>query len=111
MLGEEDNERSAEDLMDYWQSSEQFEGYAEDDGQFDETVTNKNGGWPGHRSIVEGCSREGDSWPKFQVIAPSRDAIATAERALFVAAPELSCEKSPLFRNDISVLWLRRFFR
>ena len=57
MLGEEDNERSAEDLMDYWKSSEQFEdmltkeadeamkpcdfdsyslcmfaGYAEDDG-------------------------------------------------------------------------------
>ena len=68
MLGEEDNESSAEDLMDYWHSSEQFEdmltreadeamepcdfnshslcmfpGYAEDDGQSGETITNRNG--------------------------------------------------------------------
>ena len=67
MLGEEGNERSAEGLMDYWQSSEQFEdmltkevdeamqpcdfdsyslcmfaGYAEDDGQLVEIVTTKN---------------------------------------------------------------------
>ena len=67
ILGEEDNERSGEDLMNYWNSSEQLEdmltreadeamkpcdfnshslcmfvGYAEDDGQSSETVTNRN---------------------------------------------------------------------
>lgn len=67
MLGEEDNERSAEDFLDYWQSSEQFEdmltkeadeamkpcdfdsyslcmfaGYAEDDGQLVEIITTTN---------------------------------------------------------------------
>jgi len=67
MLGEEDNERSAEDLMEYWHSSEQFEdmmtreadevmkpcdfnshslcmfsGYVEDDGQSGETITNRH---------------------------------------------------------------------
>ena len=65
MLGEEDNGRAAEDLMDYWHSSEQLEdmmtretdeamkpcdfnshslcmfaGYGEDDGQSSKTVTN-----------------------------------------------------------------------
>lgn len=67
MLWEEDNERSTQYLMDYWQSLEQFEyiltnevdeamkpcdfdsyslcmsaGYAKDDGQSDEIVTNRN---------------------------------------------------------------------
>lgn len=66
MLGEEDNERSVEDLMDYWHSSEQFEDmmttksdeamkpcdfnshslcmfarYLEDDGQSSKTITNR----------------------------------------------------------------------